>query len=179
MKLAPLEIAGAFVIDVERFADERGYFARTFDRAALVAAGLEGHLEIGAISHNRAKGTIRGMHVQIAPHEETKIVSCLRGSLLDVIVDLRPGSPTYCAHAKVALDAASHRMVYVPSGVAHGFQTLEDDTLVEYWISHAHHPDSARGVRWDDPLFAIAWPLAPTVMAERDRTYPDYRRESP
>jgi len=126
------------------------------------------------VSFNKRGGTLRGLHYQAAPHEETKLVRCTSGAIFDVIVDLRPDSPTRAAHYAVILSAANRRMLYVPRGFAHGFQTLQDDTEVAYQMSEFHHPESQRGVRWDDPAFGIAWPpVAERIITERDRSYPD------
>jgi dTDP-4-dehydrorhamnose 3,5-epimerase len=171
-----LPLAGAFVVEIEAHADERGFFARTYCRDAFGAQGLATDYPQCSVSFNQRKGTLRGMHFQAAPHQEAKLVRCTRGSLYDVIVDLRPDSQTYCRWAGVELEARFRNALYVPEGFAHGFLTLEDETEVFYQISHAYHPDSARGVRWDDPAFAIRWPATPSVVSERDRAYPDHVR---
>jgi dTDP-4-dehydrorhamnose 3,5-epimerase len=170
----PVAIAGAFVIRPERVADERGHFARTFDVRELAAHGLDPEIVQRSLSYNRLRGTLRGMHYQLAPHEENKIVSVRRGAIFDVAVDLRPASPTYKGWCGVTLTDEDAASFYIPKGCAHGFITLADDTTVGYDISVPHHAASARGVRFDDPTFGIAWPMAPVVIAERDRTYPDF-----
>ena len=172
MKLTETAVAGAFLINPEPVRDERGYFARIFDGDQLTARGLVGAIAQSSISYNAVKGTLRGMHYQIAPHEETKLVSCFRGAIFDVVVDLRPTSPSYRRWYGARLEASTHAALYVPAGCAHGFITLEDETFVSYAISAPHHPESARGVRYDDPAFAIDWPMAPAVISPRDRTYP-------
>lgn len=172
MKLTETAVAGAFLITPQPIRDERGYFARIFDSQELAARGLVSTIIQSSVSYNRVKGTLRGMHYQVAPHEETKLVSCFRGALFDAIIDLRPGSPSYRRWFGVRLDAVQHTALYVPAGCAHGFITLEDETFVSYAISAPHHPESARGVRHDDPAFAIEWPMTPVVISERDRTYP-------
>jgi dTDP-4-dehydrorhamnose 3,5-epimerase len=167
-------LKGAWIIDPGRLEDARGFFARTWCRKEFEARGLDAGLAQCSISYNARKGTLRGMHWQAEPHPETKVVRCTRGSMHDVLLDLRPDSPTFKAWVAVELTAENRRMLYVPKGVAHGFQTLEDATEVLYMISEFHHPECARGVRWDDPAFGIAWPLAVSVISDRDRSYPSW-----
>lgn len=174
MKFVATEIPGAFVIEQELVSDERGYFARQWCARELEAEGLVGKLAQSSISFNRAKHTLRGMHYQAEPHGETKIVSCTRGSIFDVLVDLRPG-PTHARWIGAELSPDNHCMLYVPAGVAHGFITLEDASEVHYFISEFYEPMAARGVRYSDPAFAIRWPATPQVISQRDATYPDYR----
>ena len=175
MKFEATSIPGAFVIDPERIADERGFFARTWSDQELVARGLDARVVQCSISFNVRAGTLRGMHYQLPPHAETKLVRCTRGAILDVIVDLREESPAFCRHVAVELSMDNRRMLYVPEGVAHGYQTLIDASEVCYQMSAAYAPTHARGVRWNDPRFGIAWPEVPErVMNERDRTYPDF-----
>jgi dTDP-4-dehydrorhamnose 3,5-epimerase len=170
-------LPGAYIIDSERIADERGFFARTWCRREFEAHGLEGIWAQSSFSYNKTAGTIRGMHYQSAPYEETKLIRCTRGAIHDVIIDLRPHSPTYCLHVAVVLTADNNRMLYVPAGYAHGFQTLVDDTEVTYLISEFHRPEFGRGVRWDDKAFGIKWPLPVSVITARDRSYPDFSPE--
>jgi dTDP-4-dehydrorhamnose 3,5-epimerase len=167
-----LAIDGAFVIDIERREDDRGFFARTFCTDELAAHGLDPTVAQISVSYSRARGTLRGMHLQAAPHEETKLLRCVRGAVYDVFVDLRPDSPSFLRHVAVELTADDHRAVYVPRSCAHGFLTLEDDTEVEYVISTPHTPAAEIGLRWDDPGIGITWPFEPVVIAERDRTFP-------
>jgi dTDP-4-dehydrorhamnose 3,5-epimerase len=175
---APLE--GAFVIEPEPHSDERGFFARTWCRREFEARGLETRVAQCSISVSLRAGTLRGMHYQAAPYEEVKLVRCTRGAIFDVIIDLRPASPTFARHYPVILSASNRRMLYVPRGVAHGFQTLEDNTEVAYQMSEFHQPDYARGVRWNDPAFGIEWPAAAErTIARRDEGYPDFDRGSP
>jgi len=175
VKFTPTPLSGAFVIDIEPIADERGYFARTWCTREMASHGLCTDVVQCNVSFNRRRGTLRGMHFQAAPHGETKIVRCIRGAIFDVIVDLRPGSPTVRRWFGVELSAANGRALYVPEGMAHGFQTLEDDAEVFYWMSEFHHPESARGVRWDDPAFGIEWPRAESrIVHPRDLAYPDF-----
>jgi len=175
MRFEALPLAGAFLITPERLHDERGYFARTWCRRDFEEHGLNPNVAQSNLSYSAKRGTLRGMHFQRPPHAETKLVRCAAGALYDVIIDLRRGSPTYRRHVGVRLDPSDDRMLYVPEGFAHGFLTLEDETLVAYQMSQSYAPSHAGGVRWNDPSFGIAWPMAPTVMAERDRTYPDFQ----
>jgi dTDP-4-dehydrorhamnose 3,5-epimerase len=169
-------VPGAVIIEPECRADERGFFARSFCAREFEAHRLNPHVEQCNISFNRSKGTVRGLHFQRPPHAEAKLVRCTAGSVYDVIVDLRPGSPAFCRHVGVELSARNRTLLYVPEGVAHGFQTLEDDAEVFYQMSNPFDPDAAAGVRWNDPAFAIAWPLAVSVISERDRSHPDFGR---
>jgi dTDP-4-dehydrorhamnose 3,5-epimerase len=164
-------LRGAFVIDLERLEDERGFFARTWCEREFAARGLSTRLAQCNISYNFRRGTLRGMHYQTAPHEEEKLVSCPRGAAYDVIVDLRPDSPTRLRWFAVELTAENRRMVYVPEGFAHGFQTLQDDTEVFYLISEFHAPESARGIRWDDPALKIEWPVETAVVSTSDAAF--------
>jgi dTDP-4-dehydrorhamnose 3,5-epimerase len=168
-------LAGAWVIESERIADERGFFARTFDRDEFAARGLEPAIVQSSTSFNARVGTLRGMHLQLAPHGEPKLVRCTRGAIYDVIVDLRPESPTHRRWFATELSAGNGRAVYIPPGVAHGFQTVEDESEVLYMMGHEYVPEAASGVRWDDPAFGIQWPdCERRIMSERDRSYPDY-----
>ena len=176
MRFLETPLAGVWVVEPDRLTDERGYFARTFCEGAFAERGLATHWVQCNTSYNRHRGTLRGMHYQAAPHGEAKLIRCTRGALFDVVVDLRANSPTRGRWFGVELSAETGRMLYVPEGLAHGFQTLEDATEVFYQMSHAYVPEAARGVRWDDPAFAIAWPESGArVISERDRTYPDWR----
>jgi dTDP-4-dehydrorhamnose 3,5-epimerase len=171
-------LPGAWLIDPERLEDHRGFFARTWCRREFESHGLSAHLVQCNISFNKRRGTLRGMHYQADPHQEDKLVRCTSGAVYDVIIDLRPHSPTFLRHFAVVLTAESRRMLYVPRGVAHGFQTLVDDTEVFYQMSEFHAPGAARGVRWNDPAFDIRWPIAGPILSERDRAYPDVVREA-
>jgi len=173
MKFTETDIPGAYIIDIEPIADERGFFARTWARDEFGAHGLKSGVVQCSLSYNARKGTLRGMHYQAAPYEETKVVSCSRGSIYDVLVDLRPDSPAFRRWVAVELTAANHRMVYIPEGCAHGYQTLEDDCDVAYQITADYVPAYARGVRWDDPVIDVIWPLEIIVISERDAQYPD------
>lgn len=172
MNFLPLPVDGAFLIEPERIEDERGFFARTFCHDDFAARGLETAIAQCSISFNHRRGTLRGLHFQAAPHEEAKLVRCTRGTIFDVLVDLRPGSPSFLRHAAVGLSAESRAQVYVPRGVAHGFQTLADGTEVSYQISTPFAAAAARGYRYDDPAFAIPWPEPVTVISEKDQRLP-------
>ena len=166
-------LSGAFIIEPERLEDERGFFARTWCQRELEEHRLETRLAQCNISFNRVEGTFRGMHYQEAPHEEVKLVRCTRGSILDIIVDLRPESPTYQEHLSVELSEDNRRMLYIPTRFAHGFLTLADNTEVFYQMSEFYAPEAARGFRWNDPAFEIQLPIEVIVISERDQTYPD------
>lgn len=169
------KLKGAFIIEVERIEDERGFFARAWCRNEFRPRGLESQLAQSNISFNWKKGTLRGMHFQVAPHEEVKLVRCTRGAIYDVIIDLRPNSPTYKQWIGVELTATNHRMLYVPKGFAHGYQTLENDSEVFYQASEFYAPECERGIRWNDPAFGIDWPDAETrVISSKDAHWPDY-----
>jgi dTDP-4-dehydrorhamnose 3,5-epimerase len=165
----------AFLIDLERVEDERGFFARAWDERELSEHGLESRVAQCNVSFNKRKGTLRGMHLQRPPHQEVKLIRCTRGGLFDVIIDLRPESGAYKRWIGVELTADNRRMLYVPRGFAHGFQTLEDDTETFYMVSEYYTPGAESGVRWDDPVFGIEWPLGrPTEISEKDQHWPDF-----
>ncbi|WP_239615885.1 dTDP-4-dehydrorhamnose 3,5-epimerase [Cohnella mopanensis] len=168
-------IEGAYIIDVEPIEDERGFFARTYCVNEFSSRSLHTTFVQSNISYNRQRGTIRGMHYQEAPFEEVKIVSCTQGKLFDVIIDLRPTSTTYLKWISVVLSAANRRMLYIPEGCAHGFQTLENDTQVFYQMGSMHEPCVSRGIRWNDDRFHIEWPLKCEVISEKDTSYKDYQ----
>jgi dTDP-4-dehydrorhamnose 3,5-epimerase len=170
----PTPLAGAFVVDVEPQADERGAFARTFCAEEFARRSLCSSFSQCSTSFNRQAGTLRGLHYQVGPHAEAKLVRATAGAIFDVIVDLRAGSPTRRAWFGVELSASNRRALYVPEGFAHGFQALTDGAEVFYQISRPQAPDAARGVRWDDPAFKIAWPRPVSCISERDSQYPDY-----
>ncbi len=172
MILTPTEIPGVVVVDLERREDDRGFFARSFDRAAFEEAGLVPLVEQANVSYNRRAGTLRGMHMQVAPALESKLVRCTRGAIVDVIVDMRDGSPTRHQHVAVELTADNRRALYVPPLFAHGFQTLVDDTEVTYLVGGPYTPAAERGFRHDDPAFGIRWPLPVDVISEKDASWP-------
>jgi dTDP-4-dehydrorhamnose 3,5-epimerase len=165
-------LSGAYLVDVERLTDERGFFARSYCAEEFAARGLGPELRQCSVSYNAHKGTLRGMHYQSAPHEEHKLVRCTAGAIFDVIVDIRATSPTYRHWFGAELTAGNHRSLFIPPGFAHGFVSLADDTEVYYMISVAHAPQASRGFRWNDPAFAIEWPLPPAVISARDAAYP-------
>ena len=178
MIFTPTKLEGAYLIKPERLEDERGFFARTWCREELKAHGLDSNLAQCNISFNKQKGTLRGMHYQAPPHEEAKLVRCTRGSIYDVIVDLRPGSKTYQCWTSAELSAENRAMLYVPKGFAHGFQTLTDNAEVFYQMSEIYHQESAHGLRWDDPAVGVEWPIEPTVVSVRDAAYNDLLLEN-
>lgn len=175
MIFTPLQLEQAWLIDIEPKEDDRGFFARIWCRHELAARGLDTEVAQESMSLNRRRGTLRGFHFQRVPHEEVKIVRCTRGAIFDVILDLRLQSPTFLRWQAMELTAENHRAVYIPQGCAHAFQTLTDDTEVAYRISAFHAPQAAAGYRYDDPAFAVAWPLPVSVISQRDLTWPAYQ----
>ena len=167
-------LAGAYVIDIERHADDRGFFARTWCRDALAAHGLVSDIDQCSVSSNIHAGTVRGLHYQHTPHWETKLVQCIRGAIFDVIVDLRIESRTFGSFYDVELTAETRRMLYIPAGFAHGFQTLQADTEVSYAISPGYVAEASAGIRHDDPTLAIAWPLPVQKISRRDQQLPSF-----
>lgn len=174
MIFVPTQVEGAFRIEPEAHEDDRGSFARVFCRREFEEHGLEPFVAQSSLSFNRRRGTLRGMHYQAAPHEEVKVVRCVRGAIHDVVLDLRPDSPTYLRHDHAVLSADNRVALYIPAGCAHGFQTLEDGSEVLYQMNEFYAPGHGRGVRWDDPAFGIEWPIEDPVMHPRDASYPDY-----
>lgn len=179
MKFLPLSLPGAYLIEPSPISDERGFFARVYCKKELEQRDLNPNLDQCSISFNHKKGTVRGMHFQKDPHAEVKIVRCTRGSIYDVILDLRPQSPTYKKWEGVVLSAENRKLLYIPEGFAHGFQTLEDGTEVFYQISCPFAPEFASGVKWNDPSFEIRWPDDISVISSKDQTYPHYEESSP
>jgi dTDP-4-dehydrorhamnose 3,5-epimerase len=175
MKFSAAPIAGCHVVELDKRADDRGYFARTWCRQELVDHGLRMDVAQVNVGVSTKAGTLRGMHYQLAPHAEIKVVRCSRGAVYDVAVDLRAGSPTFRRWYGVELTHESGRMLYVPEGCAHGYLTLTDDTELLYFTSHAYAPESARGVRYDDPAFGIQWPAPVCVLSSADATWPDFK----
>ncbi len=167
-------LKGAYIIDIEKLEDERGFFARSWCRREFKAHGLNPQLVQCNISFNTLKGTMRGMHYQVKPFEEAKLVRCTMGSIYDVIVDIRPGSPSFKQYLGVILSAENRKMLYIPEGFAHGFLTIEDKTEVFYQMSEFYAPDHARGFRWNDPGFGIEWPANVHIISDRDRDYPNF-----
>jgi dTDP-4-dehydrorhamnose 3,5-epimerase len=171
----PTSLPGAVIVDIDRRDDNRGFFARTWCRREFAEMGLSSDLAQCNVSYTKRRGTLRGMHWQAAPHSETKLVRCTRGAIWDTIIDLRPDSPAYMKHLSVELTAASGRAIYIPEGMAHGFVTLEDECEVSYQMSKFHEPAAARGIRWNDPAFAIEWPVTDPILHPRDAAYPDFQ----
>ncbi len=169
------QLEGVLLIDIEPREDERGFFARTWCRKELAAQGLDTNIAQESLSYNRSRGTVRGLHFQLPPHEENKIVRCIRGAIFDVVVDLRASSCSYLQWQGFELTAENRRALCIPKGFAHGFQTLDDHCEVAYQISAFYAPEAAAGYRYDDVAFGIAWPLAVTIISERDLTWPNFR----
>jgi dTDP-4-dehydrorhamnose 3,5-epimerase len=176
MRFIQTPLAGTWVIELEELRDERGWFARTFDAEEFYARGLNPSVVQCNASFNPRRGTLRGMHFQAEPHGESKLVRCVSGAIFDVAVDLRADSPTRCRWHAVELSGENRLAYYIPAGLAHGFQTLTDDCQVLYQMGHRHVPEATRGVRFDDPAFAIDWPEPSglRIISERDRSYPDF-----
>jgi dTDP-4-dehydrorhamnose 3,5-epimerase len=175
MRFEETPVAGAYLVVPEPIEDSRGFFARSFDAEAFAARGLCSVFTQFSISHNIRRGTLRGMHMQKRPHGEVKLIRCTQGAVSDVLVDLRKDSPTYKRWFSIELSAANRRQLYVPEGVAHGFQTLRDDSEMSYHISSAYVPEAQVGLAWDDPAIGIAWPLPHmAIISDRDRALPDF-----
>lgn len=177
MRFRDTPVAGVLVVELERIEDERGSFARTFSTEEFAQRGLDVRVDQCSTSFNKRAGTLRGMHYQVAPHGEVKLVRCTRGAIFDAVVDLRPESPTYLRWCAAELSAANGLALYIPEGCAHGFQTLEDASEILYQIATPYVPAAARGVRWDDPAFGITWPAPPPagrIMSSRDADYPGF-----
>jgi dTDP-4-dehydrorhamnose 3,5-epimerase len=168
------KLQGAFILELDKREDDRGFFARSWCQKEFQAHHLNPRIVQCNISFNRVKGTLRGMHYQAAPLAEAKLVRCTAGALYDVVIDLRPDSPTYKQHVSEVLSAANYKMMYVPEGFAHGFQTLEDNTEIFYQMSEFYSAEHARGVRYNDPAFGIKWMIGNPVIVDRDRNYPDF-----
>jgi dTDP-4-dehydrorhamnose 3,5-epimerase len=178
MKFTPTQLPGAVLIETQPHQDDRGWFARTYCEREFEAQGLPSRMVQANLSLTRRTGTLRGLHWQSAPHEEDKLVRCVRGAIWDAIVDIRPASPSYCKWLGVELSESNGRMLLVPRGFAHGFVTLTDDAAVHYLMSLFYAPDAARGARHDDPAFGIEWPVPVRDMSDKDRTWPDFARDA-
>lgn len=176
MLFTETKLKSAFVIELERLEDERGYFALSWSAKEFAARGLDARLVECNVSFNRKKGTLRGMHYQEEPYGQIKVVRCTRGAIYDIIIDLRPASPTFKQWFGLELSATNNLMLYVPEGFAHGFQTLEDNSEVLYQMSAPYVAGSGRGVRWNDPAFGIQWPEAERIIIQRDRDYADFQK---
>jgi dTDP-4-dehydrorhamnose 3,5-epimerase len=177
MHLRASPLAGAFIVEVEPHVDARGLFARTWCAREFQSSGLMGEMVQASISSNVKRGTVRGMHLQLPPSREAKLVRVSRGAIFDVIIDLRPDSATYLQHFGIVLSASEHNSLYIPPEFAHGFQTIEDDTQVEYHMTDVYAPELGYGIRWDDPAFAINWPIRPAAaILPRDASFPNFDR---
>lgn len=174
MHFTETKLTGAFILEPEFLEDDRGFFARTWCRREFEAHGLTPRLVQCNISFNRHRGTMRGMHYQVEPHAEAKLVRCTMGAIYDVILDLRPDSATFRKWLAVELTAENRRMLFIPEGLAHGFQTLMDNTEIFYQMSEFYYPEYARGVRWNDPAFGIVWPKGEQIVSIRDQEYSDF-----
>ena len=167
------KLKGAFVVEIKKLNDERGFFGRTFCKKEMEEHGLHMNIVQANTSFNKIKGTLRGMHFQVHPHEEIKLVQCIRGAIFDVIVDLRSESPTYLQWFGIELSEENYKMMYIPKRFAHGFITLRDNSEISYQMSAYYDAEKASGIRWDDPSVDIKWPIEPSLISERDKNYPD------
>ena len=167
-------LAGAWLVDLNKFEDQRGFFARSFCQREFTEHGMNPRVAQCNVSYNHKMGTLRGMHFQVSPFQEAKLVQCTQGAIYDVIIDLRKESPAFGRHLGVELSAREHRMLYIPEGFAHGFLTLEDHTSVFYLMSEFYAPEYARGFRWDDPSFNVEWPAEVRVISDKDAAHPDF-----
>ena len=174
MKFQETKLAGSYIIEPEKLSDDRGFFARVWDQKIFGEIGLNPNIFQCNVSLTKKKGSIRGMHYQIHPYEETKLVRCTQGSIFDVIIDLRPDSKTYQQWEGFELSSENHKMLFVPEGFAHGFQTLVDNVEIFYQVSEFYTPNAEQGIRWNDDEFNIVWPLTPTVLSEKDSSWPNY-----
>lgn len=172
MQFIATRLDGAWIVELDRLEDERGFFARSFCQREFDKLGMNSNVVQSNLSFNTTKGTLRGMHYQVAPAEETKLVRCTQGSIVDTIVDMRPESPTYRQHISVELSADNHRALFVPANFAHGFQTLEDNTEVMYMVSGFYTPECERGLRFNDPSLNIQWPLPVDHVSDKDAQWP-------
>lgn len=175
MKFTETKLKGAFIIDIEKLEDERGFFARSWCVNEMKEHDINVNILQTNISYNKTKGTLRGMHYQIEPYQEAKLVRCSRGSIFDVIIDLRKDSSTFKQWIGVELSAENYKMLYIPEDFAHGFITIEDNTEVSYLMSEIFVPGAGATIRWNDPLFNIKWPLDPVIMSEKDKSQTDYK----
>lgn len=175
MKFIALPLEGAFLVELQKLEDERGFFSRSWCKNEFEAMGLNGNLAQCNIAFNKAKNTLRGMHYQVKPYDEAKLVRCTMGAIYDVILDLRLGSTTFKKWYAVELSAQNHKMVYVPEGLAHGYLTLADNSEIFYQMCEFYHSECTRGVRWNDPVFNIKWPDVKVLINKRDAEYPDFK----
>jgi dTDP-4-dehydrorhamnose 3,5-epimerase len=172
LKFLETSLSGLYIIELEPIHDSRGFFARSFCASEFASHGLSKQVAQCNVSSNEKRGTLRGLHFQVAPHEEAKLVRCTQGSIFDVAVDIRTSSPTYLKWFSCELSQLNHQLLYIPEGFAHGFQTLHDNTEVSYTMFEFYHPESAHGLRWDDPALAISWPITDPIISDKDRSYP-------
>ncbi len=175
MNFIETDLKGAFVIEFEKLEDERGFFSRSWDKKQFQNHGLNSNIVQCNVSHTKKRGTIRGLHYQISPYEESKLVRCTKGKVFDVIIDLRSESSSYMKWTSVELTAENCKMIYVPEGFAHGFQTLEDDAEIFYQNSEIHMLDYERGIRWNDPIFGIKWPIVEKIISPKDKSWKDFQ----
>jgi len=178
MKFIQTELSGAYIIQLEKFTDERGFFTRAWDIKEFEKMGLKSIIMHCNISFSKIKGTIRGMHYQIPPYSESKLIRCTNGKIIDVIIDLRENSNTRYKWISTKLDSSNHEMLYVPEGFGHGFQTLENNTEVYYQNSQIHAPEFERGIRFDDPFFNIKWPIEEKIVSDKDKTWPLFTNDN-
>jgi dTDP-4-dehydrorhamnose 3,5-epimerase len=174
MKFIETGLQGAVIVEIEKLQDQRGFFARTWCKREFEKYGLDASLVQANVSYNHRKGTLRGMHYQVEPYGETKLVRCTQGAICDVIIDLRPESPTYRKWVGVELTAENYRMLFVPKMFAHGFQTLVDDSVVTYQVGQFYTSGSERGIRYNDPEFGLRWPVEVSVISDKDKSWPDF-----
>lgn len=175
MNFTETKLKGAFIIQTAPYTDNRGFFARTFCKKEFLDHGIDFSVAQSNLSLNKHKRTVRGMHFQKHPFEEAKLAACLQGAMQDIIIDLRKNSPTYCQWISVKLTDENKKMIYIPKGFAHGFQTLKDNTLVSYQMSEFYNPESSGGIRWDDPFFKFLWTLPDPIASEKDKQYADFK----
>ncbi len=175
MKLKSTKFKNLFIIEIEPIEDNRGFFARVWDEKIFRENGLNYNFVQNSISHNLKKGTLRGMHYQIKPNEEAKLVNCIKGKIFDVVIDLRPDSKTYLQKFEIELDSKDNKSLFIPEGFAHGFQTLDDNTDIYYQISQFFKPEYSRGILWNDPLFNINWPDPNPILSKKDQAYPYFQ----
>lgn len=174
MIFSETKLSGAYVIEIEKIEDERGFFARTWDKREFSKKKLDSEFVQSSVSLNKKKGTIRGMHYQIKPYEETKIIRCIKGRIFDVIIDLRPNSKTFKEWFSIELSENNYKMIYIPKGFAHGFQTLEDNTEVFYQISQAYESKFSKGIKWNDKILDVKWPMKNIIISEKDKSLPKF-----
>ncbi len=174
MTFTETPLSGAYIIDIVKIEDERGFFGRSFCRREMEEHGLTGEIMQANTSFSHKRGTLRGLHYQVAPYQESKLIRCVRGAIYDVIIDLRPGSSTFRHWTSVELSQENYRMFYIPEGFAHGYMALTDNAEVYYNVSAFYSPGAEKGIRWNDPAFKISWPFEPELISEKDMQHPDW-----